>query len=335
MKQLPIKSQSFQYVEQSFREWLDILGYAQSTVYSLPHHIRELFYHLEQHQGCTQINQLDVPMIKEYYEQLKCRTNKRRGGGLSNAYLNKHLQALYKFSDYLRQSGRLTLPYLGIEWEADDTKEITTLTTAEIQALYKATYGYNENTKLEPLNARDRAMLTVFYGCGLRRNEGYHLDISDINWDRSILHVRKGKAYKERFVPFNKTNSQYLQEYIYDWRPLLVKDNKEEALFVTDRRKRMTSQSMALRLKLLQQRTDDIALQEKDVRLHVLRHSIATHLLQNGMALEKIGRFLGHSSLESTQVYTHLVDSIDTQTEKQPYNNIPKYEIKQLHEDEY
>ena len=335
MKQLPIKSQSFQYVEKSFREWLDILGYAESTVYGLPHHIRELFYHLEQ-QGYTQVNQLDVPMIKEYYEQLKCRSNKRRGGGLSNAYLNKHLQALYKFSDYLRQSGRLTLPYLGIEWEADDTKEITTLTPEEIQALYKATYGYNENTKLEPLNARDRAMLTIFYGCGLRRNEGYSLDLSDINFDRRILHVRKGKAYKERFVPFNKTNSQYLQEYVYDWRPLLVKDNKEEALFVTDRRKRMTSQSMALRLKLLQQRTDDIALQEKDVRLHVLRHSIATHLLQNGMALEKIGRFLGHSSLESTQVYTHLVDSIDTQKEnKQPYHNIPKYQYTKLHEDEY
>jgi integrase/recombinase XerD len=332
MKQLSIKSQSFQYIEKSFREWLDILGYAPSTVYSLPNHIREFFYHLEQHQGCTQINQIDVPKIKEYYEQLKSRSNQRRGGGLSNAYLNKHLQALYKFSQYLRQSGRLTLPYLGIEWEADDTKEITTLTPEEIQALYKATYGYNENTKLEPLNARDRAMLTVFYGCGLRRNEGYHLDLSDINFDRQILHVRKGKAYKERFVPFNKTNSKYLQEYIYDWRPLLAKDKKEEALFVTERKKRMTSQSLALRLKLLQQRTNDLALQQKDVRLHVLRHSIATHLLQNGMALEKISRFLGHSSLESTQVYTHLIDK--EEEKEQPYNNIKKYPYAKLHEDE-
>ena len=61
-------------------------------------------------------------------------------------------------------------------------------------------------------------------------------------------------------------------------------------------------------LKLLQQRTDDIYLQEKNVRLHVLRHSIATHLLQNRMPLEKISTFLGHSSLESTQVYTHLIN---------------------------
>jgi integrase/recombinase XerD len=69
----------------------------------------------------------------------------------------------------------------------------------------------------------------------------------------------------------------------------------------------MNAQSMAIRLKLLQQRTDDLQLQEKNVRLHVLRHSIATHLLQNGMPLEKISKFLGHNSLESTQVYTHLI----------------------------
>lgn len=308
MKQLPIQSEPFQYVEKSFREWLDVLGYAPSTVYGLPNHIRELFHWMEQ-QGKTQINQIDVPLIKEYYEQLKTRTNTRRGGGLSNSYLNKHLQALYKFTEYLRQSGRLTLPYLGIEWETDDTKTIHWLTQEEIKELYKVTYGYNENTNLEPLNARDRAILTIFYGCGLRRNEGYHLDLSDINFDRQILHVRKGKAYKERFVPFNKTNSQYLQEYVYDARPELVKDGKQNAFFISQRGIRMQSQTMALRLKILQQRSENLELGQKDVRLHVLRHSIATHLLQNGMSLEKIGRFLGHSSLESTQVYTHLAET--------------------------
>jgi integrase/recombinase XerD len=180
-------------------------------------------------------------------------------------------------------------------------------------------------------------MLTIFYGCGLRRNEGYHLDLSDINFDRQIVHVRKGKAYKERFVPFNKTNSQYLQDYIYDSRPKLVKDGKQNALFISQRGIRMQAQSMALRLKILQQRSDNLELQEKDVRLHVLRHSIATHLLQNGMPLEKISRFLGHSSLESTQVYTHLVEAEQNGVEplkKQAYNNIPKHEAVQLAEDE-
>jgi integrase/recombinase XerD len=326
MRQLPIKSESFQYVEKSFREWLDILGYAPSTVYGLPNFIRELFYWMEKREK-TQIHQIDVSLLKTYYTQLKTRPNQRRGGGgLSNNSLNKHLQGLYKFTEYLRQSGRLTLPYLNIEWEADDSKTIEWLTQQEIKELYKATYGYNENTHLEPQNARDRAILTIFYGCGLRRNEGYHLGLSDINFDRQILHVRKGKAYKERFVPFNKTNSQYLQEYVYDARPQLVKDGKQNAFFISQRGVRMQGQTMALRLKILQQRSADLELQQKEVRLHVLRHSIATHLLQNGMPLEKISRFLGHSSLESTQVYTHLVVSElngEEPVKEQSYSNIP------------
>ena len=307
MKKLILKNESFQYIEKSFREWLDILGYAESTVYNLPNHIRELFYFLEQN-NINHITELDNYIIKEHYQNLKLRSNDRKGGGLSNGSLNKHLQALYKFTDYLRQSGRLVLPTLNIDWETDDTHEIETLTQAEIQLLYKATYGYNENNKLEPFNARDRAMLTVFYGCGLRRNEGYHLDLSDIDFDRRILHVRKGKANKERLVPFNKTNSQYLQEYVYDSRPQIVLDKLNNAFFISQKGNRMNAQSMAIRLKLLQQRTDDLQLQEKNVRLHVLRHSIATHLLQNGMPLEKISKFLGHNSLESTQVYTHLIN---------------------------
>lgn len=308
MKQLKIKSPSFQYLEKSFREWLDILGYAESTVYGMPNFIREFFYWQEQN-GTEHLNQLEIQQFKTYYQQLKTRANIRRGGGLSNAYLNKHLQALYKFTEYLRHSGRMVLPSMGIEWESNDTEEIVFLSQEEVKELYAATYGYNEGTALEPLNSRDRAILSIFYGCGLRRSEGYYLDLSDINFDRQILHVRRGKAYKERFVPFGKTISNHLQDYVYEARAQLVKDKRDEAFFIGQRGVRMQSQSMALRLKLLQQRSENVELQQKDVRLHVLRHSIATHFLQNGMSLEKIARFLGHSSLESTQVYTHLVEA--------------------------
>lgn len=350
MKHLVIKSESYQYIEKSFKEWLETLGYAWQTVYTLPTHIRELFHYLEQ-QGSTQITQLEVSQIKAYYEQLKIRSNQKHGGALSNTTLNKHLQALYKFAEYLRQSGRLTLPYLGIDWENDQAEAVEWLSQEEIKSLYQSTYIYPELSKhssikhhLEAYAMRDRAILTIFYGCGLRRNEGYHLDLSDIDFDRQILQVRKGKNYKARFVPFNKTSSKYLQDYVYDARPILTKDNLQNALFISQRGVRMQSQSIALRLKILQQRSENLELQEKNVRLHVLRHSIATHLLQNGMSLENISRFLGHTSLESTQVYTHLVESREItlpngemsegQRGSKPYKNIPKYETIQLHEDE-
>jgi integrase/recombinase XerD len=155
---------------------------------------------------------------------------------------------------------------------------------------------------------RDKAMLTIYYGCGLRRNEGLHIELNDIFWDKQLLYVSKGKNNKERFVPISKAGLKHLENYLYDARPLLIKDHKEELFFINERGKPMQGQMMLLRLDQLVTRTENITLQEKEIGLHTLRHSIATHLLSNGMKLEKIKDFLGHSSLESTQIYTHLVE---------------------------
>lgn len=313
MKKLPIQSPHYIYIMQSFREWLDVLGYAGFTVYSMPNYIREFLHYLEQN-GKTQINQIENKYIKEYYRELKQRGNTRQGGGLSNSYLNKHLQAIQKFSDYLRQSGRLQLPKLYIPTEDDQHEIKHVLTQEEIQQLYKATSIYPQAHQnfspwmYEALALRDKAMLTIFYGCGLRRNEAVHLDISDIQAEKKYIYVRKGKNYKERIVPINTTGLTHLQNYLYESRPRFLRNEKEEAFFISQRGKRMHGQSMLLRVKLLIQRTDNTALQQKEIGLHSLRHSIATHLLQNGMALEAIAKFLGHSSLESTQIYTHLLE---------------------------
>ncbi len=151
-------------------------------------------------------------------------------------------------------------------------------------------------------------MLVVFYGCGLRRREGSSLGVDDVNFDRRIVHVRKGKNYKERLVPFSKSSSKILQEWIYDYRAKMIKDNKVGALFIARGGSPLTGGSLYGRLKKLVLFVDNPSLQKKEIGLHTLRHSIATHLLQNGMDLQKIQRFLGHSSLESTQIYTHLIE---------------------------
>ena len=336
MKSLPLKNPSFRFIEQSFREWLDIQGFADTTVYNLPNHVRELLHYLDT-QGVTNIKELEIKHIHAHYEKLKERTRQRRGGGLSNGHLNKHIQALRKFTDYLRKVGRIQLPALKLDNE-EENHRITFLTEDEIKELFAASYLTGERKPnvsevvLAAIQARDRAMLAVYYGCGLRRNEGVHLDLSDINFDKSILHVRKGKNYKERFVPISKTSIKYLQEYIYDHRNQLIKSSTIDALFLSQRGLRMQGQSLFIRLKLLQQRSGNLNLLEKEIGLHTLRHSIATHLMAAGMRIESISRFLGHSSLESTQIYTHLAGLESDQ--EQPYDNIPTYEIGKLHEDE-
>jgi integrase/recombinase XerD len=346
MKRLPLKNTSFRYVEQSFGEWLDVMGYAPKSVKAMPRHVREMLHHFEQ-QGTTTIKDIDSKQIKDYFENhLKQRASTVRGGGaLDKGTLNKHIQSIKKFLDYLRQVGRLTLPDVPLRRE-EPGRRIVFLTEEEVQQLFNATYlsahdlkeaARNANTKcsltdaqVEAMHGRDRAMLAIFYGCGLRRNEGVHVDVGDINFDRSILHVKKGKQYKERLVPISKTALKHLQEYVYDHRGELLKGSKSEALFISLRAQRIDGQTLQLRLNHLQDRSNNTTLQEKEIGLHTLRHSIATHLLQAGMNLESISRFLGHSSLESTQIYTHLIG----QPQEQNFDNLKHFEAIKLFEDE-
>jgi integrase/recombinase XerD len=305
MKNLALHNPAFEYLEKGFAEWLDILGYCEMSVYNMPHIIREFLHELEKQQ-VIQIKDLTQTHIRNYYRYVSSRGNQKRGGGLSDNYLNKHLQAIEKFLEYLNHKGGKNVPVTGIRQAKLNRKEVTVLDTGEVKLLFKATHTETAYAKQEALNGRDRAMLAIYYSCGLRRNEGVHLSIDDINFDSRLLHVRKGKNYKERFVPLGKTTVVYLQEYVYDHRPVLARNKKESSLFISATGKTMTGGTLYSRLKLLQTLTDDIGLQEKTIGLHTLRHSIATHLLQAGMSLEKIARFLGHSSLDSTQIYTHL-----------------------------
>jgi integrase/recombinase XerD len=337
MKSLVLSNASFRYLEEGFKEWLDILGYAPTTVYYAPLHVRELLHSLEG-KGIRSIKELDNKHIKAHYEKLKERANKKRGGSIGNSYLNKHIQAIKKFTDYLRQVGRLELAGVALKNEETDTERITVITEEEIQLLFKVTHTTYETNlrtpqnKIEAMQARDRAMLSVFYGCGLRRNEGVNLNVSDVDFDKALLHVRKGKNYKERFVPISKSCLNHLQTYVYDHRTELLLSSRLEALFISQRGTRMQGQSLLRRLQYLQHQTENGELIEKEIGLHTLRHSIATHLLQAGMKLEDISRLLGHSSLESTQIYTHIA-GVDQQR-KQNFKNIRRYESIKLHEDE-
>ena len=305
MKKLPITSPAYKYILESFSQWLDILGYAPQSVYDMPIKVREYLHYMES-KGCTTLEAIEVKQLKSYYKSIRQRSHQRQGAGLSSAYLNKHQQALKKFADYLRQAGKLTLPSLYFRSEATSKDKPQVLTLEEIQALYQASHDYQPIGIHDDLGARDRAMLSIFYGCGLRRTEGVSLDISDVLFEKGLLYVRKGKNYKERYVPISKANLKYLEIYIYDSRPLFQRYKKTEALLLSQRGARVQGQSLGLRLKLLQERTNLLELKQKDIGLHTLRHSIATHLLEAGMKLESISRFLGHSSLESTQIYTHL-----------------------------
>lgn len=306
MRKLPLKNSSYDYLQTAFAEWLNVLGYCKMTGYTMPSILRE-FLHFLEGRKVQHITQLRQVHYKKYYDHIMIRANETRGGGLSNNYINKHIQALEKFYEFLNHIGVKNIPPVTLRPLKLHKRYVVVLTKQEVEQLYKATKKESTQQHQRAINARDRALLTVFYGCGLRRNEGINLSVGDINFDTRILHVRKGKNYKERLVPISRTGIEHLQEWVYDYRRGLLKSMTEPALFISQYGKAVKSNTLYRRIKIIQHQTDDPILQKKDMGLHTLRHSIATHLLQNGMELKKIQRFLGHSSLESTQQYTHLI----------------------------
>jgi integrase/recombinase XerD len=281
---------------QAFEKWLKTLEYAESTVYASTNYLRDFFTYLQK-SGITALEEINKTVIEIYYEHLQTRRNKKQAGSLSQNYIVSNINALKRFVRYLQITGKPVFEIsLRIPIEKEKISQ-TILTRTEVKALYNACSN-------DPLGIRDRAMLAVYYGCGLRRNEGVSLDVSDVLLKEKLIYVQKGKGYRERYVPMSEAVKEDLENYINVGRGILLSCGlmKEQSLFLSFRGKRMDGNSLIMRLKALIR----MAGINKAVGLHTLRHSIATHLLQSGMSLESVSRFLGHQSLESTQIYTHL-----------------------------
>ncbi|WP_445712528.1 tyrosine-type recombinase/integrase [Flavobacterium sp.] len=329
MKTLQLQNKSYKELLKDFKSWLDILGFAETTIYNLPNHLKEFFYYLECH-GHSEINNITTQTIKNYYNHLKTRENQAREGGLSKAYLNKHQQALFKFNDYLKQHNHKGIQIHLKREEQNQRDSLQILTQDEIKQLFKATEYSNEQ---ERIRKRDKVILVLLYSCGLRRTEAVSLLLKDILFDKERIHVRKGKNYKERYVPINEYNLKIIEEYIYDYRPTFYNYKQTEYLLINYRGKPLQGQSLSNRLSQITLITNNQSLITKNITPHILRHSIATHLLEKGANMETISQFLGHSSLESTQIYTHLLEHKSKTNNDEQLHNVLRE--KRLQHQEY
>ena len=155
----------------------------------------------------------------------------------------------------------------------------------------------------KPIDYRNIAMLETIYACGLRVSELCELKISNIDFDECIIRVY-GKGNKERIVPINDSAINALKIYINEYRSFLLRDKISEYVFINNMGTKISRQSF---FKILKKVCNDNGI-KKSVSPHTLRHSFATHLLNNGADLRVIQELLGHSNLTTTQIYSHLVD---------------------------
>jgi len=290
-----LHSAEYQLLQQGFGEWLQTLGYAPVTVTALPRLLQE-FLHYQEQGGKPSLGSLQAPDANAFIEHIEVKIGPRSGRGYSAGHINKYIQALKLFNQYIRETGRTGIGFTLVLLD-DRRNKPDWLTHREVQRMYEAIQD-------DVLGIRDRAMLAVYYGCGLRLSEGAALTLRDIIEDRRLVYVRQGKGYKERYVPMAGRNYREIQFYIEEGRPQLVQGPTDRLFIGAGTGRPLDRQSLYIRVK----RLVSTAGLTKRISTHTLRHSIATHLLQHGMKLERIAEFLGHSCVDSTQLYTHLVN---------------------------
>lgn len=152
-------------------------------------------------------------------------------------------------------------------------------------------------------SVRDKAMLEILYATGIKVSELIELKVGDINLQIGILHLKNGK--KERIVPIYPAAVRSIANYLVNVRPVIVLEETEDKLFTNMNGKPMSRQGF---WKIIKQYADTAGIQ-KDITPHTLRHSFATHLLENGATLTDIKEMLGHSDISSTQIYAQMIKS--------------------------
>lgn len=297
-------NENFNEIKNEYAVWLTTLGFSSAVVVDYKDRTRDFFEWLET-KNINTVNIITQKNVETYFDFLQTRPNKRRKGALSISHLNHNFLAIDKLLEFLHQMGLQTaLTPTNYRIKPDKQQRINNIqpfTKEEIktlQANINNTYSTFTFKQKEAKQEQLKLMFALYYGCGLRRNEGYKLTVNDIDFDKKTLFVKQGKNYKDRIIPMNISVCKALEHYIYNYRNLLKLNHKR--LFTS------TTGTLNNSLQHLHKITECEAIQSKKITLHILRHSIATHLLQAGMSIESIALFLGHSSLESTQIYTHL-----------------------------
>lgn len=288
IKKIQLTNLLYQDYVVKFKAYTTQIGYNVNSCEQFPRSLKEFFYWLEG-EGIEEIEIIDSKTIKSFYGYLQNRPNQRnRGGTLSQSHINSILYGIRVFYEYLLSSQAVAhSPFDTLRFPQAQYLSRESMTRSQIKALYDAC-----QTLL------DKALLGIYYGCGLRLREGIKLQINDVRFSEGILYVTEGKGKKRRAVPMSGQVGRDLMSYYQLERPKVA-----NTAFLLNRKQKALDLSTAS--KFFKRLLEKAAL-PTHYGVHHLRHSIATHLLENGMKIEQVSDFLGHSCLESTQIYAKV-----------------------------
>jgi integrase/recombinase XerD len=274
----------FDLIIKEFGEYLSTVGYRIATQRML-YSVAKNFLNYLIDNGIGDLEALERQDIVAWHKSLENRPNQRRSGALSSSTIRGYLWALQMLLEQELHRGRLSRNLMtAYPMPKAENRKRETLTSLEIKELYEA---------CETL--KERIILHLHYGLGLRRTEAERLNIEDLDLSKGWLQVKKGKYDKGRALPLTSQLSSDFERYLREERPITT----NPALLINQRGNRQSGSSNLKMLKALLNR----ACIHKEIDLHCLRHSIATHLIESGLDIEKLRLWLGHSQIESTKNY--------------------------------
>ncbi|CEG22559.1 Tyrosine recombinase XerD [Planococcus massiliensis] len=263
---------------------------AANTLVSYERDLKSYLHYLKEVEQLESLRKVERVHILNHLRHLKENTKTSRT-------VARHISSIRSFHQFLiRERVVDNDPTVHLEMPQMEKKLPNVLTIEEVDALIQA-------PDLKKANGiRDQAMLELLYGSGMRVSECINLNIDDINLTMGFVRCF-GKGGKERIIPLGKSALNACKLYLDGPRQELVKpETKTDALFINQRGKRLTRQGF---WKLLKQHAQKAGIQ-KELTPHTLRHSFATHLIENGADLRAVQEMLGHADISTTQIYTHV-----------------------------
>lgn len=263
---------------------------SSNTLSSYERDLKAYIKDLSKVQNITTLNNVERIHILSHLQLLKI-------GGNSSRTLARHISSIRSFHQFiLREKVSNTDPTVHLEMPQMDKTLPKILSIEEIEELIAA-----PNTG-KPQGLRDRAMLEILYATGMRISECISLNLEDLHLTMGFVRCF-GKGGKERIIPLGRSALTACENYLKEGRPKLIKPtNKTGAIFVNQRGKALTRQGV---WKLMKEHARKAGIQN-EIMPHTMRHSFATHMIENGADLRAVQEMLGHADISTTQIYTHV-----------------------------
>ncbi len=294
-KKQNISHTAFHGYLQHYVEYLGIQNYSVRTIESYDSRVRHFALWCEER--TLEPQQITKPILERYQKHL-FHYRQKNGEPLSFRAQSIALQALKNFFKWMAQKNHMLYnPASEIQLPKIPRKLPREILTPE--QISEIISQPDINT---PDGIRDRTIMELFYGCGLRRSELTNLKLCDIHLPRSVLIVREGKGGQDRYLPLGETVQAWLEKYLNGTRDELIGPASEDELFLTDYGESYSRYNIGAMVKRY------IAKSGIEVKgaCHLFRHAMATHMLENGADIRFIQVMLGHRDLSTTQIYTQV-----------------------------